>query len=261
MLGWFADAPDPDAGLLGFRRISESLGDSPWYLRLLRDEGEVAERLARLLATSRYATDLLLHAPQAVRHAGGGTDPTAAEALTTEMRSSASRQDEPEAAVRAIRAIRRRELFRVAAGDLLGHTDIADIGAALSRLTDATLEATLEVANGRWLPRSPSRNHRPGWRSSRWAARRLRALLRQRRGRDLRARADAGVEAHAGDVVRPGRCQRDPQAPDRARLGSRRWRWTPTSAPKASRDRWCARSTRTPPTTRSGRRCGRCRPC
>ncbi len=26
MLEWFADAPDPDAGLFGFRRISESLG-------------------------------------------------------------------------------------------------------------------------------------------------------------------------------------------------------------------------------------------
>ena len=29
MLGWFADAPDPDAGLLGFRRVSEALGSTP----------------------------------------------------------------------------------------------------------------------------------------------------------------------------------------------------------------------------------------
>ena len=29
MLGWFADAPDPDAGLFGFRRISEALGCHP----------------------------------------------------------------------------------------------------------------------------------------------------------------------------------------------------------------------------------------
>ena len=57
MLEWFAEAPDPDAGLFGFRRISESLGRTPWYLKTLRDEGEVAQRLARLLATSRYATE------------------------------------------------------------------------------------------------------------------------------------------------------------------------------------------------------------
>ena len=57
MLGWFADAPDPDAGLFGFRRLSESLGSTPWYLGTLRDEGHVAERLARVLATRRFATD------------------------------------------------------------------------------------------------------------------------------------------------------------------------------------------------------------
>ena len=38
MLEWFADAPDPDAGLFGFRRISESLGSAHWYLKTLRDE-------------------------------------------------------------------------------------------------------------------------------------------------------------------------------------------------------------------------------
>ena len=65
MLGWFADAPDPDAGLLGFRQLSDALGSSHWYLRMLRDEGAAAERLAHLLATSRYATDLLMRAPEA----------------------------------------------------------------------------------------------------------------------------------------------------------------------------------------------------
>jgi hypothetical protein len=32
-----ASGVDPDAGLLGFRRVSEELGTSPWYLRMLRD--------------------------------------------------------------------------------------------------------------------------------------------------------------------------------------------------------------------------------
>ena len=36
---------------------------------------------------------------------------------------------------------------------------------------------------------------------------------------------------------------------------------TPTCGPRASRVRWCARSRRTPPTTPSGRRCGRRRRC
>ncbi|HEY3015927.1 MAG TPA: bifunctional [glutamine synthetase] adenylyltransferase/[glutamine synthetase]-adenylyl-L-tyrosine phosphorylase [Nocardioides sp.] len=146
MLGWFADEPDPDAGLFGFRKISESLGDSPWYLRLLRDEGEVAERLARVLASSRFATDLLQREPQGVRLLGGDLAPLTAEALATEMSASAARQSDPASAVRIVRAIRRRELLRIAVGDLLQVTDIADVGAALSRLTDATLQTTLEVA-------------------------------------------------------------------------------------------------------------------
>lgn len=146
MLQWFADGPDPDAGLFGFRRISEALGSTPWYLKTLRDEGEVAERLAQLLSTSRYATALLEREPLGVRMLGEDLAPLGAEALTQEMLASARRQEEPEKAVRAIRAIRRRELFRIAAGDLIGLTDVGDVGAGLSRLTDATLEATLEVS-------------------------------------------------------------------------------------------------------------------
>ncbi|MEZ5093119.1 bifunctional [glutamine synthetase] adenylyltransferase/[glutamine synthetase]-adenylyl-L-tyrosine phosphorylase [Nocardioides sp.] len=145
MLEWFADAPDPDAGLFGFRRISEALGRTPWYLKTLRDEGQVAERLARLLATSRYATDLLEREPDGVRLLGGDLEPLTSEAILQEMRSLAGRHDSAEGAVRAIRGIRRRELFRISAGDLLGLVDVADVGAALSRLTDATLEATLAV--------------------------------------------------------------------------------------------------------------------
>ncbi len=64
-----ADAPDPDAGLLAYRTVSEALGNSPWYLRFLRDEGQVTERLAQLLGTSRYVAELLEPGP------GGAADP------------------------------------------------------------------------------------------------------------------------------------------------------------------------------------------
>src|ERR1700728_5483004 len=64
LLGWFADAAAPDAGLLAFRQVSDALGETPWFLRLLRDETNVARRMARLLASSRYATDLLMRAAE-----------------------------------------------------------------------------------------------------------------------------------------------------------------------------------------------------
>ncbi len=162
MLEWFADAPDPDAGLFGFRRISESLGSTHWYLKTLRDEGQVAERLARVLGTSRYATDLLEREPEGVRMLGDDLTPKSSEVLLAQMRGGAERQGDPLEAVRSIRAIRRRELLRIAVGEMVGEIEVADVGAALSRVTDATLEATLEVAGRsvreqRGLDRAPTR--------------------------------------------------------------------------------------------------------
>jgi len=148
MLQWFADAPDPDAGLLGFRKISEALGSTPWYLRLLRDEGQVAQRLAMLLASSRYATDLLQREPEGVALLGkeDGLHPLSRATLQKEMLAGALRQDDPVEAITSVRAIRRRELFRIAVADLVGDAEVAEVGRALTDLTAATLEAALAVA-------------------------------------------------------------------------------------------------------------------
>lgn len=144
LLGWFADAPDPDAGLLGFRWISEALGATPWYLRLLRDEGEAAHRMALVLATSRFATDLLRREPEGVALLGEeGLAPLPLATITNEMNSAALRRDNAQDAVTAIRAIRRRELLRISVCDLCEAADVADVGYALTDLTTATLEVTL----------------------------------------------------------------------------------------------------------------------
>src|SRR5699024_7969319 len=51
MLGWLASGPDPDGGLLGFRKLSESVGGSHWYLHMLRDSSAAGERLAHVLSS------------------------------------------------------------------------------------------------------------------------------------------------------------------------------------------------------------------
>jgi [glutamine synthetase] adenylyltransferase / [glutamine synthetase]-adenylyl-L-tyrosine phosphorylase len=158
MLGWFADAPDPDAGLLAFRQVSDALGETPWYLRLLRDEGAAAQHLAQILASSRYAVDLFLRAPESVAMLGeAGADagglhhlrPRSLADLTTELDSAVRRHDDPDAAVTMVRGLRRRELLRIACADLLGFLDIAQVGEALSDLTSATLEAVLGAVSRR----------------------------------------------------------------------------------------------------------------
>ncbi|GAA1886518.1 bifunctional [glutamine synthetase] adenylyltransferase/[glutamine synthetase]-adenylyl-L-tyrosine phosphorylase [Streptantibioticus ferralitis] len=156
LLGWFADSADPDAGLLNFRKVSDALGRTPWYLRLLRDEGAAAENLARVLSAGRLAPDLLLRAPEAVALLGDpeGLRPRALPALEQEVLAAVKRADTAETAVTVVRGVRRRELFRTAAADLTGGFHPEDdpgaavdaVGTAISDLTTATLAGALQAA-------------------------------------------------------------------------------------------------------------------
>jgi glutamate-ammonia-ligase adenylyltransferase len=154
LLSEFADAPEPDRGLLAYRQVSEKLGATPWYLRLLRDEGPVALRLSRLLGISRYVTDLLARDPEALRLLADDAElvPRPGEVLREGFAAAAARHGEPSAAIVAVRALRRRELFRIACADLLGLVDVGAVGQALADVTDATLAAALAVTNRTGLP-------------------------------------------------------------------------------------------------------------
>ncbi|OPF77862.1 glutamine-synthetase adenylyltransferase [Streptomyces antioxidans] len=128
LLGWFADSADPDAGLLGFRKVSDALGKTPWYLRLLRDEGAAAENLARVLSAGRLAPDLLLRAPEAVALLGDpeGLRPRGRAHLEQEVLAAVGRADGAEQAVAAARGVRRREMFRTAAADIIESARLAN---------------------------------------------------------------------------------------------------------------------------------------
>ncbi|MET4925929.1 bifunctional [glutamine synthetase] adenylyltransferase/[glutamine synthetase]-adenylyl-L-tyrosine phosphorylase [Streptomyces sp. PSRA5] len=161
LLGWFADSADPDAGLLGFRKVSDALGKTPWYLRLLRDEGAAAENLARVLSAGRLAPDLLLRAPEAVAILGdpNGLKPRGREHLELEVLAAVGRAETAEIAVAVTRGVRRRELFRTAAADIIGSYgteenpaeedpgELVDrVGNAVTDLNSATLSGALRAA-------------------------------------------------------------------------------------------------------------------
>jgi glutamate-ammonia-ligase adenylyltransferase len=157
MLPWFADAHDPDAGLLAFRTVAEALGDSPWFLALLRDSDHAAERLARLLAASRYVADLVSRAPEAVSLVARDADllPRPPDALRGELLAVVARHASPESAAAAIRALRRHELLRIACADLLGVIGVDDVCRALTAAAEATLAAALDVATREVASRGP----------------------------------------------------------------------------------------------------------
>jgi glutamate-ammonia-ligase adenylyltransferase len=148
MLSWFADGPDPDAGLLAFRQLSDSLGSTHWFLRQLRDESEAAEQLARVLGSSRYVADIITKAPEVVAMFGKESElvPRSRDQLRREMTAVVRRHSDPHEAIRVVRTMRRRELARLAVTDVLGRLPIEQAGEALTDLTLATLSGALAAA-------------------------------------------------------------------------------------------------------------------
>jgi len=146
LLGWLTTGPNPDAGLLAFRQMAEALGSSPFFLRALRDEGQMAQNLARVLSTSRYAASLLRRSPTSVDILIGDSAVMDREALALELSGVVARYGTDPRTSDVIRATRRRELLRVAVGDILGQIDVEEVGRRLTDVTSATVEAALETA-------------------------------------------------------------------------------------------------------------------
>ncbi|WP_243225549.1 bifunctional [glutamine synthetase] adenylyltransferase/[glutamine synthetase]-adenylyl-L-tyrosine phosphorylase [Microbacterium sp. CIAB417] len=154
MVRWFADGTDPDYGLIAFRRISERLGDTPWFLRMLRDSSGAAESLTRLLSSSRYVGELMEWIPESVAWLDR-TDslrPRGEAALDEEARAIQTRHESTAGALQAVRSLRRRELLRTAMGAVLDVLTIEEIATALTGITDATIQAGLRAVRREIVP-------------------------------------------------------------------------------------------------------------
>ena len=154
MIRWFADGVDPDYGLLAFRRLSERLGDTHWFLRMLRDSSGAAESLSRVLSGSRYVGELIEWIPES----GAWLDdpdllrPRSGVALQQEARAIQTRHKTVLDAMRAVRALRRREQLRIAMGAILGSVTIEEVADALTTITEVTIQATLRAVRREVVP-------------------------------------------------------------------------------------------------------------
>ncbi|WP_456285660.1 bifunctional [glutamine synthetase] adenylyltransferase/[glutamine synthetase]-adenylyl-L-tyrosine phosphorylase [Microbacterium sp. JZ70] len=154
MLRWFADGVDPDHGLVSYRRISERLGDTPWFLRMLRDSTGAAEGLTKMLSGSRYIGDLMEWIPESVAWLDDQERlrPRAGDVLRAEARAIQDRHAGLEEAMAAVRALRRREMLRTAMGAVLGAITIEELGDALTTITEVTIQATLRAVRRDVVP-------------------------------------------------------------------------------------------------------------
>jgi glutamate-ammonia-ligase adenylyltransferase len=152
MLGWFAEGADPDLGLLSFRRLSDDLGETYWFLRMLRDSSGAAHRLTHVLSSSRFVGVLFERIPEAAAwlETDGELRPRSRAELLDETNATVARHlDDVDAAALALRTARRREVLRLAIAAILGMISVKEIGQGLSEITSALLTGALALCH-RW---------------------------------------------------------------------------------------------------------------
>ncbi|OBI13732.1 bifunctional [glutamine synthetase] adenylyltransferase/[glutamine synthetase]-adenylyl-L-tyrosine phosphorylase [Mycobacterium sp. E2497] len=158
LLHWMSYAPDPDGGLLAYRRLSEALAGENWYLATLRDKPAVAKRLMHVLGTSAYVPDLLMRAPRVIQDYSDGTSgpkllETDLAAVSRALIASAGRHPDAVRAIAAARTLRRRELARIGSADLLGFLEVTDVCRGLTSVWVAVLQAALDAIIRANLPK------------------------------------------------------------------------------------------------------------
>ncbi|WP_159574058.1 bifunctional [glutamine synthetase] adenylyltransferase/[glutamine synthetase]-adenylyl-L-tyrosine phosphorylase [Curtobacterium sp. 18060] len=150
LLRWMAEGPAPDRALLAFRRLSDTLGESSWFLRMLRDSSGAAHSLTTVLSESAFLSGLLERFPEAVAWLDEPESLLRArpmDSLLAEMTATTARHgNDVDGAASLLRSARRRETLRLGMAAVLGHLDVDALGAALSDVTEATLAGALALA-------------------------------------------------------------------------------------------------------------------
>ena len=161
IIGWIGEGADPDFGLLSFRRLSEAIGGSHWYLAMLRDSPVAARRLCQVLSSAHWATERLAEFPESIAWLDddGELAPCRSGALAEEIAAVLRRRsltgpddaaltEQALEAVQAILRVRAREEVRASLADCLDGIDPERTASILSDATDAVLEGALTVATG-----------------------------------------------------------------------------------------------------------------
>ena len=147
LLDWLSASPDPDLGLLGLRNLASGPQRSMELATAFRESPEVAQRLCRLLGTSRMLSELLRRNPDMIDSLG---DPAAMrlrsrDELVQGTHAAVGWRPNPEEHWSALKRFTDREGLRIAAHDVLDLIDVSEVGGALTDLAEAALEAAVSV--------------------------------------------------------------------------------------------------------------------
>jgi glutamate-ammonia-ligase adenylyltransferase len=143
---WLSASPDPDLGLLQLRRLAEGPTRARALAATFREQPGTAERVCRILGSSRLIGDALLHQPEVLELLGEDDwlgRPRDPEELTAAALDTLRWRADPQARRAGLRRFKRSELLRIAGRDLVGLATSEATARELADLADACLRATV----------------------------------------------------------------------------------------------------------------------
>src|SRR4051794_14280422 len=147
LLDWLSASPDPDLGLLGLRNLASGPQRSMELATAFRDSPHVAQRLCRVLGTSRMLGQLVRRNPDMIAWLGDDAmlQPRSRDELVEGTRAAVEWRSDDEERWNALKRFTDREGLRVASADILDTLELAAVGAALTDLAESALDAAVQV--------------------------------------------------------------------------------------------------------------------
>lgn len=146
LLEWLSSAPDPDLGLLQLRTLAEGSARSATLATAFRESPGAADRVCRLLGSSRVLGGTLRRNPDFVSLLGDDEfleQDKGHHEFEEQARQALAWRGDAEEHREGIRRFKRRELARVAARDVLGFASVEAVGRELAALADTAIDAVL----------------------------------------------------------------------------------------------------------------------
>ncbi len=141
-----AQRPDPDLALNSWERFLAALPDAPDHLRQMLSQPMRLELLLSIFSASRFLSDTLVRTPELLDYIGRPEvlrSARASAAITEELAGISGACPDGESWRDELRRLRRREILRIGARDMVLGTPTQRIMEEISDLAEGVLEAAL----------------------------------------------------------------------------------------------------------------------
>ena len=155
--------PNPDAALVAFTRYLGARTARTLFLEYLRDDPRALQVLADVLGTSPFLGEILIRNPEYFHWVVSEADRSAPEGLedNEEVDALLAGARSPGEVLDALKRLKRREMLRIAARDILGRDTLQSVTARLSDLAGLMAERALGVVSAQLLA-AAGRDRLPG---------------------------------------------------------------------------------------------------